>query len=100
VLGAHVGGAELARLLVRRQQRGLRVGCQRGGDVGALALLGLLLELGRDRVGIRADLFEDVADDVVLKRAEEQVVALWSSSLVASLKNWVTSTLSARRAGA
>ena len=76
MLGADVRGAQLARLLVGREQRGLRVGGQRGRDVGALALLGLLLELRRDRLGIRADLLENVADDVVLKRAVEQMVAL------------------------
>ena len=76
VLGADVGGTELARLLVGGQQRGLRVRGQRRGDVGPLRLLGLLLELRRDRGGVRADLLEDVANDVVLEGAVEQVVAL------------------------
>ena len=37
VLGADVGGTELARLLVGGEQRGLRVRGQRRGDVGPLA---------------------------------------------------------------
>jgi hypothetical protein len=76
VLGPDVGGTELARLLVGGKQRGLRVRGQRGGDVSPLALLGLLLELGRDGARVGADLLENVTDDVVLERAEEQVVAL------------------------
>ena len=39
-------------------------------------LLRLLLDLRRDRVGFCPDLLEDVPDDVVLERAEEQMVAL------------------------
>ena len=76
VLGPDVGGAELARLLVGREKCSLRVGGKRRGDVGAVSLLRFLLELRRNRVGVGADLLEDVADDVVLERAEEQVVAL------------------------
>jgi hypothetical protein len=76
MLGPDVGGAELARLLVGREQGSLGVRGQRGRDVRALGFLRLLLELGRNRVGLGAGLLEDVADDIVLERAEEQVVAL------------------------
>ena len=76
VLGPDIRGAELARLLVGSEQGRLRVRGERGRDVGPLALLGLLLDLGRDRLRIGVDLVEHVADDVVLERRVEQVVGV------------------------
>ena len=76
VLGPDVGRPELARLLISGQERRLRVRRQRGSDVRALVLVGLLLELGQDRVGVGVDLGEDMADDVVLQGCVEQMVAV------------------------
>ena len=56
VLGPDVGGAELPRLVVGGEKRGLRVRRERRRDIGALRLLGLVLDLARDRLGVGTDL--------------------------------------------
>ena len=76
VLRADVGRAELARLLVRSEQRRLRIRRQRRRNVGTLTAIGLLLDLCRDRVRIRIDLAEDMPDDPVLHRGVQQVVGI------------------------
>ena len=76
VLRADVGGAELARFLVGREQDGFRVGGEGRRDVRALAVLGLFLDLLGDRAGVRAELLQHVAHDVVLNGCPEQVVGV------------------------
>ena len=76
VLRADVGRAELTRLLVRSEQRRLRVRRQRRRHVGTLTTIGLLLDLRRDRVRIRIDLAKDMPDDLVLHRGVQQVVGV------------------------
>ena len=76
VLGPDVRGAELARLVVGGKERRLRVRRERGGHVGALAFVGLLLELGRDRLGVGVDLPQHVPDDVVGERGVQEVVGV------------------------
>ena len=73
VLRPHVRGADLARLLVGGQEGCLRVGRERRCHVGALLNVCFLLDLGRDRAGIRTDLLQDVPDDLVLGRCPEQM---------------------------
>ena len=76
VLRADVGGAELARFLVGREQHGFRVGGEGRRDVGARPLVGLLLDLLGDRAGVRAELLQHVAHDVVLNSSPEQVIGV------------------------
>ena len=109
VLGADIGRTELPRLLV--PAGGLRIGRERWGDIGALAHLGLFLQLRRDRLRVGIDLLEHVPYDVVLERGVQEVVGVevqapplerrlsrsCRSSRVASLKNCVTSTRSTWR---
>ena len=76
VLGPDIGRTELARLLVRSQEGGLRIRRERWGDIGALAHLGLFLQLRRDRLRVGIDLLEHVPHDVVLERGVQEVVGV------------------------
>ena len=76
MLGADIGRTELARLLVRSEEGSLRVWRERRGDIGAVALLGLLLQLRRDRLRVGIDLLEHVPHDVVLERRVQEVLAV------------------------
>ena len=76
MLGADIGRTELARLLVRSKEGSLRVWRERRGDIGAVALLGLLLQLRRDRLRVGIDLLEHVPHDVVLERRVQEVLAV------------------------
>ena len=76
VLGADIGRTELPRLLVRSQEGGLRIRRERWGDIGALAHLGLFLQLRRDRLRVGIDLLEHVPYDVVLERGVQEVVGV------------------------
>ena len=73
VLRPHVRRADLARLLIGGQQGGLRVRRKRRRDVGALLLVGLVLDLRCDRGGVGSDLLQHVSDDLVLGRGPEEV---------------------------
>ena len=58
VLGSDVRGTQGPGLIVGREQRPLGIGGQSGGDVRASTLLGFLLQLRPQGVGIRAGPFE------------------------------------------
>ena len=75
MLGTYVGGAQSPRLLVGGEQRPLGVGGEGGGDVGAPAFLGLLLELGPDRLRVCVDSFEHAPHHIVLERRIKEVLA-------------------------
>jgi len=76
VLGPHVRGPELARLVVGSEQGRLRVRRERRGNIGPLRRVGLLLQLGRDRVRIGVDLTEHMANDVVAEGRVQEVVGV------------------------
>jgi hypothetical protein len=76
VLRPDVRRAELAGLLVGGQERRLRVRRERRRNVGALVLIGLVLDLSGYRLGIGVDLAEHVLDDVVLERRPQQVIGV------------------------
>ena len=74
VLRADVGGAELHRLLVRPEDRALGVRRERGRHVQRLTLLGRVLDLRGDRLRICPRLIEQVHDDLVAERSDQEVI--------------------------
>jgi hypothetical protein len=76
VLGADIRSSELARLVVGSEQRRLPVRRERGRDVRPLRLLGLLLDLGCDRVRVGVDLAQHMADDIVAKGRMQEMVGV------------------------
>src|SRR5690242_4088424 len=76
MLRADVRLAELARLLVRGNQRRLRIRRQRRRHARPLTALRVLCDLRCDRLRVGVDLLQHVAHHVVPERGVEQVVAL------------------------
>jgi hypothetical protein len=74
VLRPDVGSAELSCLVVGRKDRSLRIGGERRRHVHRLAAIGLVLDLSGHRLRVGTRLFEDVDDDLVGERTEQEVI--------------------------
>ena len=72
--GPDVRGAELHRLLVRPEDGALGVRRERGRHVERLTLLGRVLDLRGDRLGVCPGLFEQVHDHLVAKGSVQEVI--------------------------